>query len=334
MAKGVEDTAFYRYVRLLALNDVGGDPGRFGISVDGLPRGQRGSARSASRATCSSPRRTTRSARATCARGSARSPRWPTAWAAHVRALARADAPRRSPARRTPVERYLIFQTLVGAWPIERRAAGGLPREGAARGQAQHELGRARRAGEAARPGVRPRAVRARGRSSTDFEPFAAEVARAGERAALGAAAAQAHRARACPTSTRATSCSRSRSSTPTTAGRSTGTRAARAARRASAAAPRRPRDAEAVADRPRARAARAAAGGVRRRLHAAGRRRGDGRVHARRHACSSPAAVRGDGDPVALPRRPLARRAGRRRARGRRALALGEHGIALLERA
>ena len=34
MAKGVEDTAFYRYVRLLALNDVGGDPGRFGVSVD------------------------------------------------------------------------------------------------------------------------------------------------------------------------------------------------------------------------------------------------------------------------------------------------------------
>ena len=34
MAKGVEDTAFYRYVRLLALNEVGGDPGRFGMSVD------------------------------------------------------------------------------------------------------------------------------------------------------------------------------------------------------------------------------------------------------------------------------------------------------------
>jgi (1->4)-alpha-D-glucan 1-alpha-D-glucosylmutase len=34
MAKGVEDTAFYRYGRLLALNDVGGDPGRFGISVE------------------------------------------------------------------------------------------------------------------------------------------------------------------------------------------------------------------------------------------------------------------------------------------------------------
>ncbi|HEX8083745.1 MAG TPA: malto-oligosyltrehalose synthase [Solirubrobacteraceae bacterium] len=34
MAKGVEDTAFYRYVRLIALNDVGGDPSRFGITVD------------------------------------------------------------------------------------------------------------------------------------------------------------------------------------------------------------------------------------------------------------------------------------------------------------
>ncbi|MDP9285649.1 MAG: alpha-amylase family glycosyl hydrolase, partial [Actinomycetota bacterium] len=34
MAKGVEDTAFYRYGRLLALNDVGGDPSRFGVSVE------------------------------------------------------------------------------------------------------------------------------------------------------------------------------------------------------------------------------------------------------------------------------------------------------------
>jgi (1->4)-alpha-D-glucan 1-alpha-D-glucosylmutase len=33
MAKAVEDTAFYRYPRLLSLNEVGGDPGRFGESV-------------------------------------------------------------------------------------------------------------------------------------------------------------------------------------------------------------------------------------------------------------------------------------------------------------
>lgn len=34
MAKGVEDTALYIYNRLLSLNEVGGDPGHFGISID------------------------------------------------------------------------------------------------------------------------------------------------------------------------------------------------------------------------------------------------------------------------------------------------------------
>jgi len=34
MAKAVEDTAFYRYVRLLSLNEVGGDPRRFGVSIN------------------------------------------------------------------------------------------------------------------------------------------------------------------------------------------------------------------------------------------------------------------------------------------------------------
>jgi (1->4)-alpha-D-glucan 1-alpha-D-glucosylmutase len=34
MAQGVEDTAFYRYNPLTSLNEVGGDPGQFGMSVD------------------------------------------------------------------------------------------------------------------------------------------------------------------------------------------------------------------------------------------------------------------------------------------------------------
>ena len=34
MAKGVEDTAFYRYFRFVALNEVGGSPGRFSLAVD------------------------------------------------------------------------------------------------------------------------------------------------------------------------------------------------------------------------------------------------------------------------------------------------------------
>ncbi len=37
MAKGVEDTAFYVYNRLVALNEVGGDPAAFGSSVAEFP---------------------------------------------------------------------------------------------------------------------------------------------------------------------------------------------------------------------------------------------------------------------------------------------------------
>ena len=37
-AKGVEDTAFYRYLRLLALNEVGGDPGPLRTGGGGFPR--------------------------------------------------------------------------------------------------------------------------------------------------------------------------------------------------------------------------------------------------------------------------------------------------------
>ena len=33
MAKGTEDTAYYRYARFIALNEVGGDPDEFGIGV-------------------------------------------------------------------------------------------------------------------------------------------------------------------------------------------------------------------------------------------------------------------------------------------------------------
>jgi (1->4)-alpha-D-glucan 1-alpha-D-glucosylmutase len=36
MAKGLEDTAFYRYNRLLSLNEVGGNPRRFSFSVNGF----------------------------------------------------------------------------------------------------------------------------------------------------------------------------------------------------------------------------------------------------------------------------------------------------------
>ncbi len=41
LAKGVEDTAFYRWSRLAALNEVGGDPDIFGISAGRVPRRRR-----------------------------------------------------------------------------------------------------------------------------------------------------------------------------------------------------------------------------------------------------------------------------------------------------
>jgi (1->4)-alpha-D-glucan 1-alpha-D-glucosylmutase len=44
MAKGVEDTAFYRYHRLVSLNEVGGDPATFGRPVTEFHRATAASA--------------------------------------------------------------------------------------------------------------------------------------------------------------------------------------------------------------------------------------------------------------------------------------------------
>src|SRR5262249_50682151 len=38
MAKATEDTAMYRYVRLVCANEVGGNPGAFGTSIDDFHR--------------------------------------------------------------------------------------------------------------------------------------------------------------------------------------------------------------------------------------------------------------------------------------------------------
>jgi (1->4)-alpha-D-glucan 1-alpha-D-glucosylmutase len=40
MAKGVEDTAYYRYNRAIGLNEVGGDPGSFGSGIEAFHRAQ------------------------------------------------------------------------------------------------------------------------------------------------------------------------------------------------------------------------------------------------------------------------------------------------------
>jgi (1->4)-alpha-D-glucan 1-alpha-D-glucosylmutase len=108
MAKGVEDTAFYRYNRLLALNEVGGDPSRFGISVEEFHHGCR--ARSRRGLLTTQTHDTKRSgdvrARIGALAGMAEE------WVEHVRRWRELDPPDWN-------EAYLIFQTLVGAWPLE-----------------------------------------------------------------------------------------------------------------------------------------------------------------------------------------------------------------------
>jgi (1->4)-alpha-D-glucan 1-alpha-D-glucosylmutase len=114
MAKGVEDTAFYRYGRLLALNDVGGDPSRFGI---GVPRFHQANVERAERFPLNLLTTQTHDAkRSGDVRARIAALSWMAEeWAAHVGrwlAFVPGEAP-------DPIERYFVLQTLAGAWPIE-----------------------------------------------------------------------------------------------------------------------------------------------------------------------------------------------------------------------
>jgi (1->4)-alpha-D-glucan 1-alpha-D-glucosylmutase len=119
-AKGVEDTAFYRDVRLLALNEVGGDPGRFSLSVADFH------ARCAERArrfpqnllitqTHDTKRSGDSRARVGALAGIAEE------WRGEVERWFDLAAPLRTEvggrAAPDPTEEYLIYQTLVGVWP-------------------------------------------------------------------------------------------------------------------------------------------------------------------------------------------------------------------------
>ena len=118
MAKGVEDTAFYRYLRLLALNDVGGDPSRFGIDVETFHAGNaERAARFPRTLLCTQTHDTKRSGDVRARLGALAE--LAGEWVAGVRAWRELCAPLREDGVPDPVEEYLIFQTLVGAWPLE-----------------------------------------------------------------------------------------------------------------------------------------------------------------------------------------------------------------------
>ena len=118
VAKGVEDTAFYRYARLLALNDVGGDPGRFGIGPDRFHAANVERARRFPEAMLTTMTHDTKRSSDVRARIAALT--WmPDLWVQTVGGWLAMTEPLRAGGAPDDVERYFIFQTLAGAWPIE-----------------------------------------------------------------------------------------------------------------------------------------------------------------------------------------------------------------------
>jgi (1->4)-alpha-D-glucan 1-alpha-D-glucosylmutase len=117
MAKGVEDTAFYNFHRLAALNEVGGDPGRFGVPPAELHR-----------ACAATQERWPRTQLATSTHDTKRSEdvrarlfllsEIPERWAGAVRRWSDLAERHREEAFADRNTEYLLWQTLVGAWPI------------------------------------------------------------------------------------------------------------------------------------------------------------------------------------------------------------------------
>ncbi|HEX2281208.1 MAG TPA: malto-oligosyltrehalose synthase, partial [Thermomicrobiales bacterium] len=120
MAKGVEDTAFYRYNRLVALNEVGSDPAAFGTSVAEFHRANAERARRWPHGLLTSSTHDTKRSEDVRARIAVLS-ELPREWRAAVNRWSRlnrraktrvegASAPDRN-------DEYLFYQTLLGAWP-------------------------------------------------------------------------------------------------------------------------------------------------------------------------------------------------------------------------
>jgi (1->4)-alpha-D-glucan 1-alpha-D-glucosylmutase len=120
VAKGVEDTAFYRYAPLLALNDVGGSPDRFGIAVAEFHAANLERARRFPQAMLTTMTHDTKRSADARARIAALS--WiPEEWERHVRSWLESTESLRSVAGAPDdLERYFLLQTLAGVWPIER----------------------------------------------------------------------------------------------------------------------------------------------------------------------------------------------------------------------
>lgn len=118
-AKAVEDTAFYRYGRLLSRNDVGFEPGRFAQDVAAFHATMANRAKAMPHtmlATATHDHKRGEDVRARLAVLSEK----PDLWAREVEDwFGLNDAVR--PDGTAPDDEYQLYQTLVGAWPLDLR---------------------------------------------------------------------------------------------------------------------------------------------------------------------------------------------------------------------
>jgi (1->4)-alpha-D-glucan 1-alpha-D-glucosylmutase len=184
VAKGVEDTAFYRYARLLALNDVGGDPGRFSVSVADFHAGNLERAERFPRNLLVTQTHDTKRSGDVRARIGALAG-VPDAFAAQVRGWLAACRSLTSGGAPTPVEQLFIFQTLLGVWPISAERLEAYLEKALREAKLHTSWVSPDAAHEAAVKGF-ARALLGHRDFLRTFEPFQREVAAAGDRAALG----------------------------------------------------------------------------------------------------------------------------------------------------
>jgi (1->4)-alpha-D-glucan 1-alpha-D-glucosylmutase len=119
-AKGVEDTAFYRYNRLVCFNEVGGDPRRFGVSSAALHQANLERCRSWPNSMLATSTHDTKRSEDVRARIAVLS-ELPDEWKRHLGRWARLNRGKRRWLEEAPApdreDEYLIYQTLVGVWP-------------------------------------------------------------------------------------------------------------------------------------------------------------------------------------------------------------------------
>jgi (1->4)-alpha-D-glucan 1-alpha-D-glucosylmutase len=117
MAKGVEDTAFYCFNRLVALNEVGGDPGRFGLSLDDFHKACTETQAKWPRSMLASSTHDTKRSEDVRARLYLLS-EIPDRWRKAVQRWTKLNERYRRKGLPDRNAEYLLYQTLVGAWPI------------------------------------------------------------------------------------------------------------------------------------------------------------------------------------------------------------------------